>query len=130
MAELTVAVVSAERAIWSGSATSIVAKTPEGEIGILPGHEPVLALLVESPLRIVEPDGRTMVVAVHGGFFSVDSDQVNVIAEVAELAESIDVERAKAALERARAAVSDGDDTQVQAAVRRAETRIRAASLR
>lgn len=130
MAELTVAVVSAERAIWSGPATSIVAKTPEGEIGILPGHEPVLALLVESPLRIVEPDGRTMVVAVHGGFFSVDSDQVNVIAEVAELAEDIDVERAKAALERARAVVSDSDDTQAQAAVRRAETRIRAASLR
>ena len=51
MAELNVNVVSAERAIWKGSAKSVVAKTPEGEIGVLPGHEPVLALLVESPLR-------------------------------------------------------------------------------
>lgn len=126
--QLTVNVVSAERALWSGAATSVVAKTPEGEIGILPGHEPILALLVESPLRIVEADGSSLVVAVHGGFFSVDSDQVNVIAEVAELAEDIDLERAKAALERARA--KGADDPHADAAVRRAETRIRAASLR
>ena len=66
MAELTVNVVSAERALWSGPAKSVVAKTPDGEIGILPGHEPVLALLVESPLRIEQPDGTKMLVAVHG----------------------------------------------------------------
>ena len=81
MGELTVAVVSAEKAIWQGTAKSIVAKTPEGEIGILPGHEPVLALLLESPLRIEEADGAKMMVAVHGGFFSVDSNKVNVIAD-------------------------------------------------
>ena len=84
---LKVAVVSAERLLWQGEAKSVVAKTPEGEIGILPGHEPVLALLLESPLRIEGPDGNKMMVAVHGGFFSVDSNKVNVIAEVAELAE-------------------------------------------
>ena len=82
---LNVAVVSAERALWSGQAKSLVAKTPEGDIGILPGHEPVLALLVESPLRIEELDGSKLVVAVHGGFFSVSGNEVNVIAEVAEL---------------------------------------------
>ncbi|MGA1661539.1 MAG: F0F1 ATP synthase subunit epsilon, partial [Candidatus Nanopelagicales bacterium] len=43
---------SAERAIWQGTAKSIVAKTPDGEIGILPGHSPVLALLLDAPLRI------------------------------------------------------------------------------
>ena len=101
---LTVAVVSAERALWSGTAKSLVAKTPEGDIGILPGHEPVLALLVESaPLRIEEADGTRLVVAVHGGFFSVAGNEVNVIAEVAELAEDIDLERAKEALARAQA---------------------------
>lgn len=130
MAELTVAVVSAERAIWSGPAKSIVAKTPEGEIGILPGHEPVLALLVESPLRIEQPDGMKVVVAVHGGFFSVDQDAVNVIAEVAELATDIDLDRAKAALDRAKAEASGNDDPEAHAAVRRAETRVHVASLR
>jgi F-type H+-transporting ATPase subunit epsilon len=119
MAELAVNVVSAERALWSGSAKSVVAKTPEGEIGIMPGHEPVLALLVDSPLRIEEPDGTKLLVAVHGGFFAVDSDQVNVIAEVAELAQDIDLERAQKALAAAKASGDEG-----LAALRRAETRI------
>lgn len=117
---LDVAVVSAERLLWQGNAKSVVAKTPEGEIGILPGHEPVLALLLESPLRIEQPDGTKMMVAVHGGFFSVDSNKVNVIAEIAELAEDIDLERAQAALARAQAT---GDD-QDRSAIKRAETRI------
>ena len=123
MAELKVALVSAERAIWQGTAKSIVAKTPDGEIGILPGHSPVLALLLDAPLRIETTDGTKLLVAVHGGFFSVDSGQVNVIAETAELAEEIDVERAKAALERAKAAASGENDPEAQAA-KRAETRL------
>lgn len=97
-----------------------MAKTPEGEIGILPGHEPVLALLLESPLRIEDPDGNKVMVAVHGGFFSVDSNKVNVIAEIAEIAEDIDLERAQAALSRAQAAGDDED----RSAIKRAETRI------
>jgi len=118
---LEVAVVSAERLLWQGEAKSVVAKTPEGEIGILPGHEPVLALLLESPLRIEEADGNKMMVAVHGGFFSVDSNKVNVITEVAEMAEDIDLERAQAALSRAQAA---GEDHEDPSAIKRAETRI------
>lgn len=125
MAELEVAVVSAERSLWTGTAKSVVAKTPEGDIGILPGHEPVLALLVEAPLRIEEADGTKLVVAVHGGFFSVDSNKVNVIAEAAELAEDIDVERAQAALTRAQAQGADGDFS----ALKRAETRIQVAGV-
>lgn len=127
MGQLNVAVVSAERALWRGTAKSVVAKTPEGEMGIMPGHEPVLALLVESPLRIELEDGSKMLVAVHGGFFSVDSDNVNVIAGTAELAESIDVDRAKAALERSRA--TSGDDAEAASAQRRAETRISVAGI-
>lgn len=121
---LEVAVVSAERLLWQGQAKSVVAKTPEGEIGILPGHEPVLAVLVESPLRVEEIDGNKLLVAVHGGFFSVDSNKVNVIAEVAELAEDIDLERAQAALSRAQGAADDDDPS----ALRRAETRITVAA--
>ena len=117
---LQVAVVSAERLLWQGEAKSVVAKTPEGEIGILPGHEPVLALLLERPLRIEEADGSKMMVAVHGGFFSVDSNKVNVITEVAEMAEDIDLERAQAALSRAQSAGEDEN----RSAIKRAETRI------
>jgi F-type H+-transporting ATPase subunit epsilon len=124
---LNVAVVSAERALWAGQAKSIVAKTPEGDIGILPGHEPVLALLVESaPLRIEEPDGTKVLVAIHGGFFSVAGNEVNVIAEVAELAEDIDLPRAQAALARA---TEGGVTPEEESAVHRAETRIQVAGV-
>lgn len=124
---LSVAVVSAERAVWSGKAKSIVAKTPEGDIGILAGHEPVLALLVDSsPLKIVDPDGSSMLVAVHGGFFSVAGSDVQVIAEVAELAHDIDIERAKAALALAQAG---GDSIDDLSAVHRAEVRIEVAGV-
>ncbi len=124
---LNVAVVSAERALWSGQAKSLVAKTPEGDIGILPSHEPVLALLVESaPLRIEELNGTKLIVAVHGGFFSVSGNEVNVIAEVAELAEDIDLDRAQAALARIQA---DGITEEEMPALRRAETRIQIAGL-
>jgi F-type H+-transporting ATPase subunit epsilon len=126
MAELNVAVVSAERALWHGVAKSVVAKTPEGEIGILPGHEPVLALLVEGPVRIELADGTKVMVAAHGGFFSVDSDQVNVIAEVAEMAQDIDLDRAQAALAKAQQAAEDDDS---MGALRRAETRIQVAGI-
>lgn len=125
MADLSVSVVSAERALWSGEAKSIVAKTPEGEIGILAGHEPVLALLLGGPLRIEKTDGSKLLVAIHGGFFSVSDNTVQVLAEVAELGEDIDLDRAKAALARAQAESPEPDD----AAIRRAETRITVAGL-
>jgi len=125
---LNVAVVSAERSLWSGQAKSLVAKTPEGDIGILANHEPVLALLVDSSaLKVEELDGSTLMVAVHGGFFSVAGNEVNVIAEVAELSEDIDADRAQAALARLQA--ESQPDEADQAALRRAETRIQVAGI-
>ncbi len=125
MAELNVSLVAVDRKVWSGTATLVVAKTLEGEIGIMPQHEPVLALLADSPVRITTTDGRVVTAAVHGGFFAVDSDNVSILAESAELGGEIDVERARLALERAKAA---GDDTEDEkAAVSRAETRLKVA---
>ena len=122
--QLQVELVSADRLVWSGEATMVIAKTAEGDIGILPGHEPVLALLVPGVVRIETTESGQVVAAVHGGFFSVDSDAVAILAETAELAGEIDVARAQAALERARGA---GDDPHQAEAARRAESRIRAA---
>jgi len=124
MAHLNVAVVAVDRKVWSGEAKSIVAKTPEGEIGILPGHEPVLSLLVNGVVRIESVDGERLSIAVHGGFFSVDSNEVKVLAEVAELATEIDADRAQAALTRAQGV----DSPEALAAIHRAETRLKAAA--
>ena len=124
MTELQVAVVAVDHKVWSGPAKSVVAKTPEGEIGILPGHEPVLSLLVNGVVRIETSDGQKVPVAVHGGFFSVDSNEVKVLAEIAELGADIDVTRAQAALDRA----SGSESPEKLAAYRRAEVRLKAAA--
>jgi F-type H+-transporting ATPase subunit epsilon len=125
MSELHVNLVAVDRKIWSGSASMVVAKTLEGEIGILPRHEPVLALLANSPVRITTTDGKVIQAAVHGGFFAVDSDNVSILAETAELSGEIDVDRARAALERAKAAGADTPDE--VAAIERAEVRLKVA---
>lgn len=120
MAELHVELVSVERELWSGEATLVSARTTEGEVGILPGHTPLLGQLAEGfTVRISEAGGTEVVAAVHGSFLSVTDDGVTILAEVAELAQDIDSSRAQSALERARG----GDD---ESAVRRAESRLRA----
>ncbi|WP_199439263.1 F0F1 ATP synthase subunit epsilon [Umezawaea beigongshangensis] len=100
MAEMTVQLVAVERRLWSGSATSVVAQTTEGEIGILPGHEPMLGELVEGGVvRIRQADGELVTAAVHGGFLSVTGEGVSILAEDAELGEEIDVEQARQGLQ-------------------------------
>jgi F-type H+-transporting ATPase subunit epsilon len=125
MAELNVSLVAVDRKIWSGTATMVVARTLEGEIGILPQHEPVLALLADSPVRITTTDGHVISAAVHGGFFAVDSNNVSILAESAELSAEIDVDRAREAIARAQAAGADDPDE--IAAISRAETRLKVA---
>ncbi len=125
MAELDVSLVAVDRAVWKGTATRIIARTVEGDIGILPGHEPYLALLADGKLRIDAADGSTMWVAAHGGFFSVDTDVVKILVESAELATEIDIERARAAKQRAIDA--GADDSDEIAAIERAETRLEVA---
>jgi F-type H+-transporting ATPase subunit epsilon len=126
MSELNVSVVAVDRKIWVGAAKSIVAKTTEGEIGIMPGHEPMLSLLVDGLVRIEPVDGEKVVVAVHGGFAAMDTDNVRILAETAELASDIDIDRAKKALDRARAAGEESPEA--LAAAHRAETRLKAAA--
>ena len=98
MAKLRVELVSPEREIWAGEADMVVAKTIEGEMGILPGHAPVLGVMVDgSVVRIHPSDGGEPVAAmVSGGFFSVASNEVSVLAEYAELGGEVDVRAAVA----------------------------------
>lgn len=82
---LNVTVVAADRSIWSGEAKRVVARTTEGEIGILPGHEPVLAIVAGGEVRIVTADDQTVRAQADGGFLSVENDRVNIVADQAEL---------------------------------------------
>ena len=82
---LQVSVVAADQEVWSGAASMVVAKTSEGEIGILPGHEPMLAILASGEVRVTAEDGSKITANAAGGFLSVENNNVSVVASAAEL---------------------------------------------
>jgi F-type H+-transporting ATPase subunit epsilon len=85
MASLSVSVVSADQQVWTGEATMVVARTVEGEIGILPGHEPLLAILSSGEVRVTLLDGSKVVAEAADGFLSVENDTITVVARKAAL---------------------------------------------
>ncbi len=124
MSTMHVELVSIEAPIWSGDASAVFARTVEGQIGILPGHTPLLGALAPGfAVRIDQEGGESLSVAVHGGFLSVSKSGVSVLAEQAELADDIDVARARDALNRN---AEDGG-AEERAAHNRALARLRAA---
>lgn len=121
---LTVELVAADRTVWSGEATMVIAKTVDGDIGVLRGHAPVLSLLSEAIVEITAEDGQTVFAVTDGGFLSVANDRVSILAERAELSTEVDVDDARAELEDARAGhLTEGDETERR--IRLAEARIR-----
>jgi F-type H+-transporting ATPase subunit epsilon len=82
---LQVELVSADSRVWSGEASMLVARTTEGEIGILTGHSPLLAVLAPGEVRIDAGEGGTVVADVSGGFLSVEHDRVTVVSDAAAL---------------------------------------------
>ncbi|MBX9243954.1 F0F1 ATP synthase subunit epsilon [Actinotalea ferrariae] len=85
MANLEVDLVAADRSVWTGEARMVSAPAADGEIGILPGHSPVLTVLRPGTVRITPVEGgSTHVVRIDSGFMSVDSDHVTVVVDTAE----------------------------------------------
>jgi F-type H+-transporting ATPase subunit epsilon len=125
VATLQVELVAVERMIWSGEARMVIARTTEGELGVLPGHAPLLGELAPGGVVTIRTEsGEDLIVAAHGGFVSITERGVSILAETAEISTEIDVERAREALRRAE---SDDEDPEAQSAVRRAQSRLRAA---
>jgi F-type H+-transporting ATPase subunit epsilon len=85
MASLTVSIVSADSEVWSGEARMVVARTTEGEIGILPGHEPMLAILRTGAVRVTLADGTSLSADAGDGFLSVEHDTLTIVARHAAL---------------------------------------------
>lgn len=112
MADIDVEFVTVERRFWSGTATMVVAKTTEGEIGIQSGHEPLLGELDAGGTVTVYTDEGKKIAAVRGGFLSVTAEKVSVLGEEAYWAQDIDRAQAERALAEA------GDDTEEAAAAR------------
>ena len=99
MAELTAQLVAVDRMLWKGQASIVTAQTTEGEIGVLPGHEPLLGQLKDNGVVTIRPvDGDRIVAAVQGGFLSVVGDKVTVLADYAIFADEVDSDVAKSNL--------------------------------
>ena len=118
---LRVELVVPEGEIWAGRAEMVIAKTLDGDIGVLTGHTPVLGILAEGSLVRIRPEagpdaaaGGEVVAAVNGGFFSVADDRVSVLAREAQLGGEVDTRAARAALDeavqRAEASAGGGEE--------------------
>ncbi|MDR2379751.1 MAG: F0F1 ATP synthase subunit epsilon [Bifidobacteriaceae bacterium] len=83
--ELTIEIADWEGLVWGGAGQFFVAPTVEGSIGVYPRHEPLLALLGAGDVRVSPPTGPEVKVRITGGFLSIDSDIVTVVADEAEL---------------------------------------------
>ena len=109
MARFPAAVVTPERTLVEAEVEEVSVRTVEGEAAYLAGHSPLIGALVPGPVRLRDADGERTV-AVHGGLVQVDGGRVVVLAPVAELAEEIDLERARRALEAAEGRLAELGD--------------------
>ncbi|MDR0266712.1 F0F1 ATP synthase subunit epsilon [Paenibacillus sp.] len=111
MSTFLLEIVTPDHVAYSGEVESLTVRGVEGDMGILPGHIPMVTPLQVAPL-IVRTGKKTSQIAVNGGFVEIRKDKVVVLAESAEVAEEIDLQRAEAAKERAerRLAVSSKQD--------------------
>ncbi len=84
---IKVDIVSATSAVWSGEAVQVSARTRIGEIGILAGHQPVLALLASGTVRVTTESGEKIIVSAEEGFISFDHDVATIVSPTAAIAE-------------------------------------------
>ena len=130
---LHVELVVPDREIWSGSARLVVAKTLEGDLGVLTSHPPVLGVLAEgSVVRILDPESAgdsaeasagELTAAVSSGFLSVADDRVSILARNAELGREVDTAAARAELEASADASAAGGEEPAEASYARARLR-------
>jgi F-type H+-transporting ATPase subunit epsilon len=122
-----------DRSLWSGEAGMVIAKTIDGDIGILPGHAPVFGILSPGSLvriREVPGDdnpGDAVRAAVRDGFLSVSGDRVSILASAGEIAHEVDVHGARADLDSATTEAGSASAAEESVEVRYARARLRAA---
>lgn len=131
-ASFHIEVVTPERLIYSGDAVSATAPGRLGYFGILANHLPMVVELGLGELTIKQTDGKTVQMALVGGFFEVSANKAIVLADGGELAAEIDLNRARVAADKARKALEDLENHSIdrelmRAALARAETRLKVA---
>ncbi len=114
---LTAKFVATEGLIWQGEAVSVLVRTTEGDIGILSGHEPMMAALVPHAAEVVSPDGTRHIIAIDSGFLSVFDNHVSVLSAFGDLASEISLEDARIRLAALhdRVQSAEADEAEVRA---------------
>jgi F-type H+-transporting ATPase subunit epsilon len=123
---MRVELVAADRLVWSGDAKMVIARTTEGDVGILPNHAPMLSLMVDGIVDVTTPENETWIAAVDAGFLSVAYNRISILSEHAMMSHDIDLEKARTDLERARKAGERLNEPEDAAEAAWAEARIRA----
>jgi F-type H+-transporting ATPase subunit epsilon len=128
-------VVSVERSLFEGEVEFMIANGADGELGVMARHAPLMTVLKPGPLRIQEVmGGSENLLFVGGGFLEVLPDRVTVLADVAEHADEISVERAEEARKRAQeklaGTLTTDEEIEFQNALAMAEARLRLARMR
>ena len=127
---LRVEVVAADGITWEGEALSVVVRSTEGDLGVLPGHEPFLAALVPCAAEVLTADGNREVLALDGGFISVADNRVSVLSQFAKVAREIDLKGAEHELAAAEKRLNAGElDDETRQHYLRAQAQVRAAQL-
>ena len=133
MATMRLEIATAERVVYSEDVEILVAPGMDGQLGILPNHAPLLTALQPGEIRVVR-EGEESYMAVSGGFLEVMANRVTILADTAERAEEIDIERAEEAMQRAQerieSSVSAMDLQRALASIRRSQARLLAARRR
>ena len=122
-----------DRSLWSGEAGMVIAKTIDGDIGVLTGHSPVFGILSPGSLVRIQPEasgdqpGDEVQAAVRDGFLSVTNDRVSILASVGLLADDVEVSAARADLDAASAEAGSPAAIEESVEVRFARAQLRAA---
>jgi F-type H+-transporting ATPase subunit epsilon len=120
--QIEVHLVTPERELYSGEADLVIARTTEGDLGVMANHAPLLGALAIGPLTIVNGNDRTRAV-VDGGFLHVKDNRVDVLAEFAEFEDEVDVSSARSRVDEMRSRLGDDASEEDKAELRKAEAR-------
>jgi F-type H+-transporting ATPase subunit epsilon len=118
-----VALVVPDRELWSGEAGTVIAKTTEGDIGVLTGHAPVFGILAEGSLVEIITESERVRAAVSGGFLSVANDKVSILAAQAQLGDEVNADSAQQELDTALSDSGPGPEESADAKYARAQLR-------
>lgn len=109
-------IIALDRIIYEGDVQSVTLVTTGGEINILPEHMPIAAILVDAPVKVIDMQNTEVIIAVHSGYVTMKSNELLIVADAANFAREIDLEREKENIKRNKAIINDSQSSGIDVA--------------